>query len=68
MTQGGPTIPAAVTSGSSSGARGDTRVFAKVVHHPGTKPRNFTKLVQRQIQGQIPVIIAAKLGGTVGSE
>lgn len=54
--------------GSTSGARGDTRVFAKMVRHPGTKPRNFTKIVQRQIQGQIPVIIAAKLGGAVGSE
>lgn len=54
--------------GSTSGARGDTRVFARQVQHPGTKPRNFSKLVQRQIQGQIPVIIAAKIGGAVGSE
>jgi hypothetical protein len=52
--------------GSGSGSRGDTRVFAKVVHHPGTAPRNFSKAVAKQMQDALPVIIAAHLGGELG--
>lgn len=34
-----------VLSSSKGGASGDF-VFAKEVHHPGTKPRNFTNLIR----------------------
>lgn len=43
-------------------------VFAKVVHHPGTESRNFTRLVQEKTQGSLPVVIAQKLGGVLGGD
>jgi hypothetical protein len=36
--------------GSGPGATGNTKNFRQVVNHPGTKPRNFTKILQKKHQ------------------
>lgn len=52
--------------GSGSGGASGEYAYAKTVQHPGTKARNFTRLVQQKSQGQLPVIVAQKLGGLLG--
>lgn len=42
------TMPGSISS-KSGGASG-SRVFAKEVRHPGTKPRNFDKLVKEAVE------------------
>ncbi len=52
--------------GSRGGSRGSTKVFAHLVHHPGTEARNFTELVHKRTQDVLPVILAQKIGGALG--
>lgn len=52
--------------GSSGGSKGSGRVYVKRVNHPGTKPRNFTEQIHKKWQGQLPLIVAQKIGGAVG--
>lgn len=40
------TVPSVLAS--RAGSRGNTQVFAKVVRHPGSKPRGFTKRITEQ--------------------
>ncbi len=55
------------TIGSSSGGESGGVVYTpKPIQHPGTKARNFTKLVQRKAQNTLPVILAQELGGALG--
>jgi hypothetical protein len=35
--------------GSGGGSRGSTKVFARVVHHPGSAPRNFEDAILSQV-------------------
>lgn len=36
--------------GSSGGGKGGSQVFAKIVHHPGTTPRNFSEIIRERVQ------------------
>ena len=54
--------------GSGAGARGDTRVFAKVVQHPGTAPRGFTEIIGREAEVELSFGINAALAGSVGGD
>ena len=38
---------------SMSGMRGGPEVFAKEVHHPGTKPRGFDKLIAKKSEQEL---------------
>jgi len=51
------TQPRSLSSGA--GASGGPMVFAKEVHHPGTKPRNFTAMLQRKLENIFSVMINA---------
>lgn len=46
------TQPGVLTPGS--GSKGTTPVFVRAVHHPGTKARNFTKIIARRSRGRYP--------------
>lgn len=39
--------------GSSSGGASGARVFAKIVHHPGTAPRNFSVVIRERMQKRL---------------
>lgn len=53
--------------GSGGGARGDTRVFARVVRHPGTKARGFTKVIARQMGKVAQERVTARIASAVGN-
>ena len=46
---------------SYMGARGDQWARKKSVHHPGTKPRNFSRNIQKQAQGPTVARLRAAL-------
>lgn len=52
--------------GSGGGGASGGVVFTRRVNHPGTKARDFTALVQQQMQNVLPVIIAQHLGDALG--
>lgn len=52
--------------GSGGGGASGGVVYRQRVNHPGTQARNFTALVQRQMQNTVPVIIAQHLNDALG--
>jgi len=47
------TVPNAIRS--NKGSKGNTLVVARVVHHPGTKARNWSKVIAKKWNAQIGV-------------
>ena len=54
-------------AGGGGGATGDV-VYTKRVNHPGTAPRNYTALVNKQMQDALPTIIASYLDPALGAD
>jgi hypothetical protein len=50
---------------SRKGATGKQTVFARVVHHPGTKPRNFAEVIGKKWQKQLPEIMQRAIDSAV---
>lgn len=49
------TVPNQIMSGP--GSQGSTDVFTKAVRHPGTKPRNWSKVIAQKWRKQAPVVM-----------
>lgn len=47
---------------SRAGATGSTDAVARVAHHPGTKARNWNKVIARKWQAQVGAIFQRALG------
>jgi hypothetical protein len=47
------TVPNAIRS--NKGSKGNTPVVARIVHHPGTKPRLWTKAIKKKWDQQIGI-------------
>lgn len=54
--------------GSGGGARGDTRVFAKRVQHPGTEARGFSEAIAREAQTELPFLINEAIAHEMGGD
>lgn len=50
---------------SRKGAQGKLWAQKKIVHHPGTKPRNWTKVIKRKWDRQLPVLLQRAIDSTV---
>lgn len=50
---------------SRKGATGKQTVFARVVHHPGTKPRNWAEVIGKKWQRQLPEIMQRSIDSVV---
>lgn len=47
------------------GSKGGATVRAKVVHHPGTAARNWTKVIKQKWDRQLPVLLQRAIDSTV---
>lgn len=47
--------------GSRSGSSGSGAVFRSVVHHPGSRARNFSKLIAKKWQGRMGTLISKRI-------
>lgn len=47
--------------GAQSGGASGSPVFARVVHHPGTKARGFSKLIAKKWQGRMGQLIGKRI-------
>lgn len=54
--------------GSGGGARGDTRVFARRVQHPGTEARGWTEIIGRKAETELAFLINEALESSVGGD
>lgn len=50
---------------SRKGSQGATTVRARVVHHPGTAARNWTKVIKAKWDKQLPVLLQRAIDSTV---
>lgn len=50
---------------SRKGSKGKTTVRAKVVRHPGTAARNWTKAIKQKWDKQLPVLLQRAIDSTV---
>lgn len=53
---------------SYRGGRGRVAVWARRVQHPGTEPRNFSKIIRERVQRQAPNKLRAALRAVTASE
>ena len=53
---------------SYGGGRGRVAVWARRVMHPGTEPRNFSKIIRERVQSQAPNKLRAALRAVTASE
>lgn len=51
--------------GSRSGSRGGTIVHTRVVHHPGTEPREFDETIGKKWDRQLPVTLQRAIDSEV---
>ncbi len=51
--------------GSGQGRSGSVPVFRRIVHHPGTEAREFSKILQAKYQKQIGVRIGQAIGNVL---
>lgn len=54
--------------GSGAGARGDTRVFARIVQHPGTEARGWTEMIADTWGTELFFLINEALESSVGGD
>lgn len=59
--------PRVIGSGSG-GASGPVIIRRGAVQHPGTKARDFTEVISKKAENELPVVMAAHIGAAVGGE
>lgn len=61
------TAPRVIGSGSG-GASGPVIIRRIAVQHPGTKARDFTEVISKKAENELPLAMAAAIGAAVGGE